>query len=256
MSECNPDFGKTAEDYARHRAGFPAQLLDRLALMGVLQPGMRVLDLGTGTGSLARLFAQRGCNVTAVDIAPELLQQAKRLDQEAGVEVTYLQAPAERTGLESDAFGLVSAGQCWHWFDRPKAAREVRRLLIDGGSVVIAHFDWIPVQGNVVSATEEILLRYTPSWPYAHGVGLYPRWLADIQGTGFSELQSFSFDINVPYSRESWIGRVRASAPVAGTLDREGVERCSNELEAMLEERFPQSMLQIPHRLWALTARA
>ena len=32
---------------------------------------------------------------------------------------------------------------------------------------MIAHFDWLPVKGNVVEATEEIILRYTPTWPFA-----------------------------------------------------------------------------------------
>jgi ubiquinone/menaquinone biosynthesis C-methylase UbiE len=52
-----PDFARTASDYARHRAGFPPELLDRLAAKGIMRAGTRVLDLGTGTGSLGRLFA-------------------------------------------------------------------------------------------------------------------------------------------------------------------------------------------------------
>ena len=54
------DFGRTAEDYARHRAGFPEQLFERLTARGIGCAGQRVLDLGSGTGSLARGFARRG----------------------------------------------------------------------------------------------------------------------------------------------------------------------------------------------------
>ena len=254
MSDCAPDFGRTAHDYARHRAGFPPELLDRLVSRGIARRGARVLDLGTGTGSLARLFAQRGCEVTAVDIGVPLLEQARVLDREAGVEVKYLEAPAESTGLPDRAFDVVSAGQCWHWFDRPAAAREVRRLLTDGGAVVIAHFDWLPVAGNVVAATEEIILRHTPTWPYAGRAGVYPRWLIDLQSAGFTGIETFSFDVQVPYSHEAWVGRVRASAPVAGTLDGDGVRACSEELATTLAERFPENPLTIPHRVWAVTA--
>ena len=255
MSAGAPDFGRTACDYARHRAGFPPELLARLAAAGIARPGARVVDLGTGTGSLARLFAQSGCEVTGVDIAGPLLEQARRLDREAGVEVAYVQAPAEATGLPDGAFDVVSAGQCWHWFDRPAAAREVARLLVEGGAAVIAHFDWLPLPGNVVAATEEIILRYTPTWPFADRAGLYPRWLTDLQVAGFTGIETFSFDVSVPYSPAAWVGRVRASAPVAGTLDPDGVEACSKELTAMLEERFAQDPLAVPHRAWALTAR-
>jgi SAM-dependent methyltransferase len=253
---CSPDFGRTAADYAIHRAGFPAELLDRLAARGIAPSGARVVDLGTGTGSLARLFAGRGCVVTGVDIAAALLEQARRLDREAGVEVMYVRAPAEATGLPGGAFDVVSAGQCWHWFDRPAAAREVARLLVDGGRTVIPHFDWLPIADNVVAATEQIILRYTPTWPFADRAGLYPQWLVDLQTAGFSGIETFSFDVDVPYSHEAWVGRVRASAPVAGTLDEDGVAACSSELTAMLRERFPEDPLAVPHRLWAVTAVA
>src|ERR1700680_118132 len=43
------DFGKTAADYAQHRAGFPDQFFDRLFRSGIATKTDRVLDLGTGT---------------------------------------------------------------------------------------------------------------------------------------------------------------------------------------------------------------
>jgi SAM-dependent methyltransferase len=259
---CPPDFARTADDYARHRAGFPPELLGRLAARGVARAGARIVDLGTGTGSLARLFALHGCVVTGVDIAAPLLEQARRLDREAGVAIDYVEALAEATGLPAGGFDVVSAGQCWHWFDRPAAAREVARLLTDGGSVVIAHFDWLAIAGSAVDATKEIILRYTPPgdpahgpWRYAHGTGVYPQWLVDLQDAGFAGIETFSFDVQVPYSHESWVGRIRASAPVAGTLDDDGVRACSQELAAMLAGRFPEDPLLIPHRTWAVTAQ-
>jgi SAM-dependent methyltransferase len=256
VAACQPDFGLTAADYARHRAGFPPQLLERLAAAGIARAGARVVDLGTGTGSLARLFAQRGCDVVGVDIAAALIEQARELDRAAGVSVDYVEARAEDTGLPGGAFDVVSAGQCWHWFDRPAAAREVTRLLRAGGAVVIAHFDWLPLPGNVVAATEEVILRYSPAWPFADRAGIYPQWLTDLRQAGFTNVESFSFDLDVSYSRESWVGRARASAPVAGTLDADTVASCSRELEAMLRERFAEDPLAVPHCVWALTARA
>jgi len=251
-----PDFGLTASDYARHRAGFPVELLDRLAARGIAGPDARVVDLGTGTGSLARLFAQRGCEVTGVDIAQSLIEQARRLDREAAVQIDYVERPAEATGLPGRAFDVVSAGQCWHWFDRPAAAREVARLLVSGGAVVIAHFDWLPITGNVVATTERVILRYNPEWPFADRAGLYPRWLTDLQTAGFRDIETFSFDVMVSYSHEAWVGRVRASAPIAGTLQADAVQACSNELTAILRESFPEDPLAVPHRIWAVTARA
>ena len=63
------DFGKTADDYARHRAGYPPRFYDELGARGIGVPGQRVVDLGTGTGTVARALAARGSDVVGVDIA-------------------------------------------------------------------------------------------------------------------------------------------------------------------------------------------
>src|SRR5687768_16851183 len=137
------DFGKTAKDYGRHRAGFPDSFFDRLASLGIGKSGQRVLDVGTGTGTVARGLALRGCQVTCRDTADALLYEARRLDAEAGVETRYVVASAEASGLPAEAFDGGTAGQCGHWFDRPRAASEARRLLVPEGRLVIAHFHWL-----------------------------------------------------------------------------------------------------------------
>lgn len=152
-----PNFGATSEDYARHRAGFPDSLFERLAAHGIGTDSQGIVDLGTGTGSLARGFARRGARVIGIDPAEELLQAARELDAGAGVSVEYRVAWAETTGLPAAAFDVVAAGQCWHWFDRPRAALEAARMLKPNGILVIAHFDWIPIVGNMVRATEELI---------------------------------------------------------------------------------------------------
>ncbi|HWJ39731.1 MAG TPA: class I SAM-dependent methyltransferase, partial [Candidatus Limnocylindrales bacterium] len=129
FKDLRADFGKTASDYGRHRAGFPDEFFDRLAASGILRAGMRALDLGTGTGTIARGLALRGCEVIGLDRSVSLMEQAAELDRVAAVVVKYVNAAAEETGLPAAEFDLVTAGQCWHWFDRPRAAAETRRVL-------------------------------------------------------------------------------------------------------------------------------
>jgi SAM-dependent methyltransferase len=246
------DFGRAASDYARHRAGFPAALFDRLVRGGVVAPGQRLLDLGTGTGSLARGFARRGLQVTGLDPARPLLDQARQLDDAAGVAVAYVLARAESTGLADASFDVVSAGQCWHWFERARAAQEVRRLLRPGGRVVIAHFDWLPLPGNVVEATERLIRQHNPDWTHGGGTGLHPAWLADLALAGFAGLETFSFDHAVDYSRDAWRGRIRASAGIAASLAAAAVARFDAEHEALLARDFPDDPLRVPHRCWAV----
>jgi len=92
-----------------------------------------VLDLGTGTGSVARGLAKRGCRVTGLDPSLQMLDAARRLDHEQAVEINYVHAAAEETGLPDQSFDVFTAGQCWHCFDRPRAAAAAKRLFGPGG---------------------------------------------------------------------------------------------------------------------------
>lgn len=253
------DFGRTANDYGKHRAGFPEAFFERLQREGVLRSGLRAVDLGTGTGTVARGLARRGCAVTGLDISEPMLETARQLASQEGVTLEFRRGSAERTELPSGAFELVTAGQCWHWFDRAAAAREAMRLLVPGGRLVIAHFDWVLAPGNVVEATEALMEEFNPGsqlpqYRYGHNVGLYPEWFRDVMSAGYVRLESFSFDVEVPYTHESWRGRVRASAKVGGSLPKDRVERFDEAFAALLASRFPQDPLSIPHRVFALLA--
>lgn len=252
----NVDFGKTSVDYAKHREGFPEAFFERLAPYGIGRTGQRVLDVGTGTGTVARGLARRGCVVVGLDKSAALMDQARQLDAEAGVTVDYRVASAEETGLPAASCDVVTAGQCWHWFDRPRAARELKRVLSPAGQLVIAHFDWLPVAGNVTQATEALIEAHNPAWKLGGGTGLYPAWLTDVAQAGFRDIETFSFDVAVPYSHERWRGRVRACAGVGASLPPEAVARVDSELQALLAQRFPVEPMAVPHRVWAVVSRA
>lgn len=192
-----PDIGTTSKDYARHRAGFPDSLFERLGAYGIGRSGQSIVDVGTGTGSLARGFARRGCDVVGIDPAEERLQAARELDASTGVGVEYRVARAEDTGLPDAAFDVVSAGQCWHWFDRPRAAAEAARGLKPDGRLVIAHFDWIPLAGNMVRATEELIEHHNPDWKLGRGLGIHPLWLRDLGEAGYRNLETFSYEVGL-----------------------------------------------------------
>ncbi len=253
MTVSGTNFGKAAGDYGTFRAGFPESIFDRLAEFNVGLPDHTVIDLGTGTGTLARGFALRGCRVIGVDPDPRMLGAAKELDRQRRVSIRYVEAKAESTGLDGGVADVVTAGQCWHWFDRPRAIAEVIRLLKADGKLVIAYFDWLPLSGNVVEATEELIMQYNPDWHLSGGVGMYPQWLPGLSEAGIQDIQTFSYDMDVACTPEAWTGRIRASAGVAA-LDVDAAHKFDADLVELLCTRFPSSVLAVPHRVFAIVA--
>lgn len=254
------NFGLTANDYAKYRAGFPDAFFERVFADGYVTSGVTLLDIGTGTGTLARGFAGRGCHVTGIDRSEKMVAMAKEMGQTQGLDVDFLVATAEETGLPDSSFDIVTAGQCWHWFDRPRAAQEVKRVLKPGGTVIIAHFDWLPLKDNIVDLTEKLVIKFNPQWvKFAGGYGVYPQWLRDLGEAGFENIVTFSFDRDVPYTADAWRGRMRASSGVAASLLDEDVSRFDSELGQLLEEKYQAStgsdtVLPIHHRVFAVIA--
>jgi SAM-dependent methyltransferase len=183
------------------------------------------------------------------------MAQARELDAEAGVHIEYREASAEQTGLPDAAFDVVTAGQCWHWFDRKRAATEVMRLLRPGGICAISHFDWLPLEGNVVAATEALICEHNPAWKMAGGTGIHPAWFADLALAGFRGIESFSFDVDATYSHEAWRGRIRASAGVAASLAPAAVAAFDTALAELLQQKFPEDPLPVPHRVFTVLGR-
>lgn len=131
----------------------------------------------------------------------------------------------------------------------------MRRLLVPKGCLVIAHFDWIPLPGNIVEATEKLIEQHNPEWKLGGGRGMYPAWLGDVATAGFRDIETFSFDVHVSYSHETWRGRIRASAGVAASLTPEQVARFDTELQRLLQERFPVDPLSVHHRVFVVICR-
>ena len=107
-------------------------------------------------------------------------------------------------------------------------------MLKPGGTLVIGHFDWIPLPGNMVEATEKLIEKHNPKWKFGGGLGIHPQWPRDMAVAGFKNIETFSFDLDAIYTHEAWRGRIRASAGVGASLAPEAVAAFDDDLRAML----------------------
>ncbi|MEU3469216.1 methyltransferase domain-containing protein [Streptomyces sp. NPDC048387] len=117
-------------------------------LIGELRPGMRLLDVGCGPGTITADLADLvgpGGRVTAVDAAPDVLDQAAAYAAERGLEGAVDFAVADVHALEfpDDTFDVVHAHQVLqHVGDPVRALREMRRVCRPGGIVAVRDADY------------------------------------------------------------------------------------------------------------------
>jgi len=251
LSKKDVDFGRTSKDYAKHRAGFPDSFFAEIKKRGWLTDTKTLLDIGTGTGTLARGFAKEGLTVTGLDPAENQIQAARELDTAAGVNIEYVVSGAEDIPLPDQAFDTVTAGQCWHWFDPDKVAAELRRVLKPNGKVVIAYFDWIHRAGNPVDVMAKLREKYNPGWKGEFPLGFYPQGPDELILAGFTAADSFVYSEDIPYTHAGWRGRMRAYAGIGGSLPQEKVDAFDREFAAALQERFPNDVMKVEHKVWA-----
>ncbi|WFE46083.1 class I SAM-dependent methyltransferase [Verrucosispora sp. WMMD1129] len=120
-------FGTAAADYDRYRPRYPPAAL-RWALADIDAPA-QLVDLGAGTGILARGLLALGHRVTAVEPDPAMRAQLTSLDGDP----LALAGSAEAMSLPDGYADAVLTGQAYHWFDRPRAHAEIARVLRSGG---------------------------------------------------------------------------------------------------------------------------
>jgi SAM-dependent methyltransferase len=121
-------FGAAATAYAEHRPDY-AQAAVRWALERA--PGLRVLDLGAGTGKLTATLVGMDANVTAVEPDPAMLAELRRTLPD----VRALPGSAEAIPMPDASVDVVLAGNAMHWFDMGVAGPEIARVLVPGGTL-------------------------------------------------------------------------------------------------------------------------
>src|SRR5919201_4821261 len=168
------DWGKTSQDYAAYRAGYPEAFYEVLAALGIGKPGQRILDLGTGTGVLARAFAKRGAVVTGVDIAANQIALASALATQEGLDIAFHVCAAESIDFLEGSFEVIAAGQSWLYFDAAVMIPKVLRLLVEDGCLVLTPLAWLPDKDSIAQKTEELVLHYNPGWTGAGYKGDIP----------------------------------------------------------------------------------
>lgn len=251
------DFGRHSEDYGRFRPGFPPSFYRRVAAIVGGFRGKEVVDLGCGPGVMALALASRGASVVGVDRARAQIEVGRQLARERKLDdvVQLRVASADATGLPDGCADLVTAGQCWWWFDSAATLSEVERLLRPGGWLVVAAYCYLSHRSEEARAAEALVLELNPSWDLAGSTGIYPKWIDGLRTAHLHLEEQLCYDTDEIFTHEALRARMRTCNGVgSGGMSPEQVREFDRRLATLLRDRFPEP-LAIPHRVWCVVYR-
>jgi len=123
-----------AEEYEDKRFSRGGRLIDRREKRAVLEAigpveGDRILEIACGTGRFTVMLAERGANITGLDISGPMLGQGREKSTAAGVDVEFMRGDAGRLPFPDDHFDTVMAMRFFHLADTPASfLSEMRRV--------------------------------------------------------------------------------------------------------------------------------
>lgn len=152
-----------------------AYVADRVPLQGA-----RVLDVGCGAGLLSEAMARHGAQVTAIDLAPELVKVAKLHGLESGVQVDYRLASVEALADEMPgAFDAVTCMEMLEHVPDPGSVIEAcARLLRPGGTLFVSTLNRTPAAFALAILGAEYIARLLPRGTHRYADFIRPSELA------------------------------------------------------------------------------
>ena len=148
------DFGEIAKLNAREGEGF----IQRINL----KPGAKVLDVACGTGNQSLPAAHAGANVIGLDIAPNLLEQARKRAADEKLKIEFIEGDAEKLPYEAARFDVVLSMFGAMFAPRPElVASELLRVCRPGG--LIAMGNWTPT--GFVGQMFKLTAKHAPPPP-------------------------------------------------------------------------------------------
>lgn len=241
------DFGLTSDYYAKYRDIYPKSMYERLISFGIGKSGQRILDLGSGTAVLPVNLAHTGADFTATDISENQINYGKALVKAKGLDnISFKVCSAEKTGFADSSFDVVTAVQCFHYFNAEKAADEIWRVLKPDGLFCKIFMDWLPYEDSVIAEMESLVLKYNPNW---NGCGfkeykfIFPDWVEN----RFDIENVCSYNTELEFTKEAWLGRIMSCRGVGASLSKEKAAEFEAEYRRLLEKY--EEVLKLKHQI-------
>jgi ubiquinone/menaquinone biosynthesis C-methylase UbiE len=235
------DFGKTSEEYAKYRDIYPQELFDKLHELGVGVKGSQWLDLGTGTGVIPRKMAKFGANITATDLSENQIQAAIKLS--AGIQnIKYEVLSAEDIDYPENTFDAITACQCFWYFDPNIIVDKIKKMLRPSGIFLKVYMSYLKEEA-VTQDSNKLVKEINGAWTGASAA------IKDLTTHYFENPHMESFIADLPFTRETWHGRMMASRGVMASMNEEQLKRFDHEHIEMLNVKYPEEFT-VKHKIF------
>ena len=231
------DWGKTSSDYAKYRDIYPKEFYEKVVSRNLCINGQKVLDLGTGTGVIPRNMYSYGAKWTGTDISKEQIEQAKILSE--GMDIEYYANSAEALDFPENTFDVITACQCFWYFDHETIMPNLYKLLKKDGRILVLFMTWLPFEDKIAGESEKLVLKYSPTWSGA-GETMHPIFIPECYKEKFDLIYHDEYKLNVKFTRESWNGRMKACRGVGASLTSEEIQSWEKEHLELLEKIAPE----------------
>ena len=211
------DFGKTSREYAKFRDIYPGELYHKLYSMGVGSRGSRWLDLGTGTGQIPRGLARHGAEILAVDASENQIEQAIRLSRNFP-NIHYRVCRAEDVEQPAHSLDVITACQCFWYFDPRVVVPKIKTMLRHGGLFWKIYMDYL-IEDPVASRSNALVKQLNPNWNSGAPA------IQDLNTHYFENPHMENLIFDLPFTRESWHGRMKTCRGVLASMDEETFAR-------------------------------
>lgn len=139
------DFLTPYYDVLSGAIGFGRSFKEKVIDVANIQDGDNIVDVGSGTGTLAILAKQKFPNSTVVGIDPDeqILKIAKQKAREKGAKVFFVKANAQKMPIDSNSIDVVVSSLIFHHLPtniKKQAMREIHRILKRNGRFLLADF--------------------------------------------------------------------------------------------------------------------
>ena len=230
------DWGKTSEDYAKFRDIYPQEFYDKIVNRQLCINGQNVLDVGTGTGVLPRNMYRYGARWTGTDISVNQIEQAKILSR--GMDIEYSPLATENIDFPDNSFDVITACQCFWYFDHQQIRDKFFRMLKPGGRILVLYMAWLPFEDDIAGESERLVLKYSPKWSGA-GETIHPIDIPDCYKEKFELVYHEEYPLEVHFTRESWNGRMKACRGIGASLTKREIAAWEREHKKLLAEIAP-----------------